>query len=378
MALQTVGGQSLYYPARPPITQLTFLSGLIDATGEMFAWCGAVWNKDRATKSIHKVGFRFGAVTKAGGSALTVSLQDVSLTAGPPIQPDGTQDQTVAIANADAAFVANTWIQTAAFSADRSVTFGELVAVVVEYDGAGRLASDLVNITNLTASFYGQGTPHIPGCALKTGGTWATQSGVPNIILEFSDGTFGTLQGGYPLSANNLLSFKQDTAGSDEYALEFQVPWPCSVDGIWCVGGAAANTNNFSFILYSGTSAMTNGTIAVDANLLSATASDSYYELPFSAPISLAANTLYRLAMQPTQTTGNVRLETIDVSAANHFQAHDGGPTLCLGSRIDSGAWAAATTTRRPLMGLRISALDDGVQLGALLLNSGMTGGIRG
>jgi len=129
---------------------------LIDATGEMAAFCGRVWFSARSgTKNLSRVGFRFGAVTKSGGSGLTVSLQDVTLSAGPPMQPDGTQDQTVAIANGNASFASNTWIRTGTFSASRTVTYGDLLAVNVEYDGGGRTNPDSVIVNTIVAGQTG-------------------------------------------------------------------------------------------------------------------------------------------------------------------------------------------------------------------------------
>src|SRR5262245_9299830 len=136
MAFVQVPGNGLWIPspslpysfaAAPALSTLL----LIDATGEEAAFCGRVFFPVRSgTKDVRKVGFRFGAVTKAGGSALTVSLQDVNLGTGPTMQPDETQDQTVAVANADAGFTSNAWYQTGALSADRTVALGELLAVV--------------------------------------------------------------------------------------------------------------------------------------------------------------------------------------------------------------------------------------------------------
>lgn len=374
MALQTIPGDGLWLPG-PYVAGASFGSLVIDATGEKNAFCGRVWNKDGTTKSITKVGFRFGSVTKAGGSALTVSLQDVSLTAGPVMQPDETQDQTVAIANADAGFTSNAWYQTNALSANRSVTFGELLAVVIEYDGGGRLGADTVAITGITNV---AGTERLHQCvfATKTGGTWASAH-QPNVILEFTDGTFGTLRGALPASAYATLTYKQDTATEDEYALSFRVPFACKVDGAFALMSAAAATSNFDVVLYDGTTAMTGGTVSVDANSMQSGA--GVLEVPFTEPITLAINTTYRLAIKPTQTTSNVSIYYRDVANANHLQAFPGGVNWVLDSRVDLGAWIGAVSTRQPMMGIHISALDDGAgAAGGMLVHPGMGGGARG
>jgi hypothetical protein len=375
MAFQMIPGVGMMMPRWPPITVAggAFTSSTIDATGEKFAWIGRVWNKDRATKSVRKVGFLFGSVTKAGGSGLTISLQDVDVANGPAHRPDETQDQTVAIANGNAAFATDTWCQTDAFSADRSVTHGELLAVVGEFDGSGRQGADSVAFKNLTYNVFGGAPYHLPACTHKTA-SWAFTNGTPNIILEFSDGTFGTLLGAWPVSATGVISYKQDSS-PDENALEFEVPFKCKVDGFWVNLRVNAATSNFEVVLYDGTTAMTGGTVTCDGNISTVAAAEGYLVGSFSQEIELAANTTYRLGIKPTQTTSTISLVYFDIAAAGHFQAHDLGSDCVLTTRSDLGAWAAPTATRRPLAGLFVSSFDDGAGGGG---GSGEPGNLSG
>ena len=354
MAMQLIPGEGALIPAMPRFSSSPSFATtlLIDATGEKVAFIGHVWNKARATKSIRKVGILFGAVTKAGGSALTLSLQDVDTANGPVARPDETQDQTVAIANADAAFATNTWYQTGNLSADRSVAFGEMLAVVIEYDGAGRLGSDSVIVRGITALENRNG----PLSVLKVGASWLLQTVHPNVILEFSDGTFGTLRRSWPLSDTSALSFASNTT-PDEYAMEFQLPGPCNVDGGWVDILVSASTSDFEIVLYDGTTAL--ATTTIEGNWMSANNIGRHLEFSFSAEVALSANTTYRLAIKPT-TTSAVSIRVLDVAAAGHMQAHAFGE-YGLTSRTDAGSWAAATTTRRMFAGLSISSISDNV-----------------
>jgi hypothetical protein len=355
---QQIPGGGIYLPAQPRVTRALSINNItLNATGQKIAWTGRVFRKDRGGGSVHKVGFRFGTVVKAGGSGYTISLQDLSTSAGPPGQPDETQDQTVAISSADSGLVTNGWYQSNALSADRSVSFGDPLCVVLEFDGGGRLGSDSVQLQQLIDA---QSLGPQFGPASKISGVWGGSSAFNNIILEFADGIFGTLEPSFPFSAigNGSIAFKQDTAGADEYALEWSVPFNCKVDGFWCNVGPTANTSDFSVVLYNGTTAMTGGTVAIDANTVEAVNVSGFWNFPFTQEIELLANTVYRLAFKPTQTTNTIFLSYTDVADANHFQAMDGGPAMRLTSRLDLGSWAAATTTRRPLAGLRISSLD--------------------
>lgn len=357
MAYAQIPGVGAMLPPRPNLaTSSSFMtSSLIDATGEKVAFVGRVFRKDRTGGDITKIGFRPGTVVSAAGSQIRVSLQNVSATAGPPGVPDETQDQTVDILLSS--LTSNTWHQSAALSANRTVSFGELLAVVFEFDAGGRLGADSL-ICGGFDSVDGA-TFHQPGVRLKTGGSWSNISGFPNIALEFTDGVFGSFFGGFgPASAFGNLNFNSGSA-ADEYALEFQVPYNCKVDGFWLWGFPDAS-GNAEVILYDGTSAMSNGTVSLDANSdWTNTSSPRHAEYIFPGEVTLLANTTYRLAFKPTTANG-VNLRYFDVAAANHLQAHFGGTTFAITSRVNDGAWSAPTTTRRPFMGLSFSSHDDG------------------
>jgi hypothetical protein len=328
-------------------------SFVIDATGEKLSFIGAVRTPNRGAKNITRIHWRWGTITKAGGSGLTVSLQDVDLANGPAFRPDTTQDQTVAVANADAGFASNTWYRSAALSAVRAVTHGELLTVVFEYDGAGRLGADSV----VLAGFTRAGESWLQdGSSVFLTGSWAT-AGIPNILLEFDDGSFGTLDGSYPSAALGSLTFKQDTAVADEHGLEFTPAFSCKVDGFYAY--ITPGSADFDVVLYDGTTAMTNGTVSVDANSVGAS-TRGMLRRTFPGEVTLVGGHTYRLAIKPTQTAQNVVLFYNDLNHADHRQAILGGSTQALASRIDLGAWAAGVTTRIPFMGLRISALNGG------------------
>jgi hypothetical protein len=348
----------LWVPSIPLLSWApTYTSSLIDATGEKMAWLGRVWNRDHTSKNISRVGFRFGAVTKAGGSGLTVSLQNVDTANGPPYRPDETQDQTVAIANGDSGFTANAWYRTGTFSASRTVAFGELVAVVVEYDGSGRLSSDVVNFSNPAVGASNQ-LGQFAGAVAKQSGTWGAPTAAPNIILEFDDGTFGTFIGAVPGSALTVPSFNSGTtsgSGGDERALEFTVPFPLKVDSFWAVIGPNANAD-VDVVLYDGTTAL--ATVSNDYNTHEAAAHRPAMA-PFSAEQTLAPGHTYRLAVKPT-TANSTSIAINSVNAVAHWDAVPGFSGMQYNFRTDGGAWGTATTTDRIFAGIGISAIDAG------------------
>ena len=334
----------LYYPRIPSTISTTLTSSVIDAAGEKVAWIGRVWNKDRASKSITKIGFLTGAITP-NSSTMRISLQDVEVSAQ-PMRPDGVQDQTVDFA--DTAPTANSWYHTEALSASRSVTHGELLAVVLEFQVFG--AATVFNVRNAPAANTGYANT---GAVTLFTASWAKVVVLPDIILEFSDGTFGTLRGeAFPFSAFTSTNFAS-TSNPDEIALRFQVPFRCRVDGMW-VSCSAATARDFEIGLYRGTTAMV--TQAVDADAVG-TSAQAYNIFTF-AEQTLEPNTTYYASFKPT--TGNlISYFYIDVADANHFQAHSGGTECHWAQRVDAGAWTP-TTTRRPLFGISISALEAG------------------
>lgn len=359
MALQTIPGRGPYLPAQPRIAANPSFAAtaVIDATAEKVALIGQVFNKDHATKTLDKIHFRTGALSINAASVLRVSVQDVSAAAGPPPQPDGTQDQYRDIAGS--ALTANTWTTTGLVTSDgtdggvkRSVAFGAYLAIVFEYQTFTAADSVIIScIADVSGSQAGR------SIALLFTASWATLNLVPNVILEFSDGTFGTLDGAQPLSAVSSVVYNSGTAVADEYALQLSLPFPCKADGGWIAMTDAASAD-FDIILYDGTSAMANGTVSFDDRTWPAANAARYTWFTFADQISLTANTTYRLALKPT-TANNVTLFYFDVAAAGHFQALEGGTAFCLDSRLDSGAWIGAVTTRRPWTGLRLSAFDD-------------------
>jgi hypothetical protein len=370
MAYQQITGRGLWMP-QPDFCAATptyRTDSLIDATGEKAAFAGRVWFPARTgTKNIQRVCFRWGAITKAGGSALTISLQDVSLTTGPPIQPDGVQDQTVAVANADANFASNTWYRSGTLSATRPVSCGDLLSVVIEYDGSGRLGSDAVIVNSMNNSGTLANLTNA-GTLLNTSSTWATLAGLPIIVLEMDDGTFGTLEGSYVASVVTQNTFASNTAGADEYAAVVNFPFPCKIDALWASIGQNTGAD-CELLLYSGTSALV--TITLDANAVS-TATQHFYWSPI-AETTLAANTDYYVSVRPTTTTA-VTVPSIDVADANHFTLLDGGTPFQYTTRVDQGAWAAKTATRRLFAGVRLSSLDDGTGTSGMLYMPNLDG----
>lgn len=370
MALQLIPGIGVPIPVNYPGGTPALSTVSMSASTHKIAFVGRFAHKDRVAKNIHKVGFLAGAITSAGGTTLRVSLQDVSLTTGAPMQPDGTQDQTVDTLLS--ALTANSWNQLGVLSADRNtVTPGDLLAIVFEFTGYG--GADSLAVKGMTAQASG---PYEQSVFLLNTGSWATQAAFPNVVLECSDGTFGTLKGAWVCSDISTLGYNNGS-NPDENAFEFQVPYSCKIDTL----GVAISTGasgDFTIAIYDGTSIMTSGSIAVDGNSVAVNGSGRMLEVPLAAEVTLVPNHTYRIAIRP-DTANNVTVSYFDVSANGHFQCHWLGTIGILNSRVDAGAWGGGTNTRRPFIWFRESSLDDGVSVGGgLMVHPGLNGGARG
>lgn len=332
---------------------------VINATGQKAALQGVPMLKDIG-KSLTKVWFRFGAVTKAGGSGLTVSHQDLNNTVGPAQQPDEVMDGSVAIATGNAAFATNGYIQTGAFDVARTIT-GAPFAIVIEYDGGGRLGADSVVISS-TTSVGTNAKNYIGTPGLKTA-SWGAIDAYQNILFEFTDGSFGSFIDAYPYTTITTTAYNTGSA-ADELALEFTVPISVQVEGAWVVGLQPAGAL-VDIVLYNGTTVM--ATVSVDDNWVGSGAAPRPTRIPFATVQQFDPGNTYHLAYKPT-TANNVSMYDFTFSSAAHMAAWPGGTSFYLATRVDAGAWTPLTT-RRPLMGLYMSGISSGAGR-ALLVNN--------
>lgn len=351
-----LSGQSLAWPHDLNITSLAPILGnqVIDATGEKIAFSGYFWTPSRTAKSIRNIGFRLGTVVKAGGSGLTVSLQNVVTSGDMPI-PDEVQDETVAIANGDSGFVSNTWYTTGNLSSDRSVNPGDLLAVVIEYDGSGRLGSDSVTVQSLSnaANDVGYG---IPATSLKTAAWVTNQRLVPNVVFTCSDGSLATFKQATPFNTITTVAINTGTT-PDEVAVKFQMPFACKIDGFFSKVYVLANTRDYDLVLYDDSDTVL-ASVSIDATtVISNDRGRAWIQLP--AEVALSANTTYRLAVKPT-TASSINIFTLEVDSASHLDLHHGGQQACYSSRTDGGSWSDTAARRIIGLGVTISSLDDG------------------
>lgn len=349
-------------------------TAIIDASGEKTAVVGRIWHPTRpaGTFAIRKVLFRAGAVTSGVSSSVRVSLQDVSLTAGPPYQPDGTQDQTYDFATGT--ITANAWNSTGNLSADRTVSQGDAFCVVWEYQNFIALDSLIINTMDLAST---NPTPfEISGKQLiNTAGTWVLiNSMIGNIAFECSDGSYAFFIGCPAFSAGSSNISVASNGAIRASGVMFTVPTARKIDRL-LLQVTMPNNADGNLILYDGDGTTVLMTAAIDNDAVTAQGTIGFIDVTF-AQITLAPATNYRLALVSTTTTAAL-VRVCDVAAAGLLDFLVGGQQAQYTERDAAGVWTQ-TTTRHALWGYGISALHDGAGGGGgstLFLPHNMRGG---
>jgi hypothetical protein len=346
----------------PPLDQTAPNSGspaqetsiLLDAAAEKCAFIFR-WPKSGTP---HKVRFRTATVTT--GDTLKVSFQDVDTTTG---DPDGTPDQyrTIVIDGAND----NTAHVTGILTSDgtdtgtaRTVTMGERGCVVIEFDSF--VAGSLNIATRNSISPLGNGaesyTDHFTAA-------WAKNvSAVPKLAIEYSDGSYEPIPFVCPaVSGIAAEAFNSGTlagSGGDERGLYFQAPFACKVMGAYAFLDLDGDGD---LVLYDSDGSTELASVSLDSNVR-VSANPGVFHSYFDSEITLTKDTNYRLSFMPTTVT-NASLMVGSYPTAAVLDALPGGQECHYTARTDAGSWSE-TTTKRPLMGVIVSALDDGVSTG--------------
>jgi hypothetical protein len=352
MALQTIKG-GLVIPPVPGFAgsgNPTLASFLLDASSEKFAMIFPV----PRTGTLNKFEFRLGTVTQAPGNGLKCSFQDISASNG---DPDGAIDQYRVVTTG---LSSNTWVTPGLITSDgtdtgtkRSVTRGDLLAAVIEFESF--TAGDSLNISALDLVATGSGLYELrPYCDHFTA-SWSKQWKGAVIALQYSDLSYEFLATPwYPISALNAQSYANNST-PDERGLYFRFPFPVKLGGCWlrCIAGAG----DADVVLYDSDGSTALATVSIDKDQVGFTNGRSIF-VRFPSDVQLSANTNYRLTFKPTSAVA-VSLYDFEVVDASYMDAVEGGSSWYYTERTDAGSWTE-TTTKRPWIGLLVTACDDG------------------
>lgn len=345
MALTSIGG-ILTIPDNA-FTGNAAVNALLDATGEKMM---AVFVAPK-TGTLGYVRFRTATVTT--GDTMKVSFQDRDPATG---NPDGTPDQyrTVAVANGDD----NVWVLTGLVTdngadggAKRSVTKGDRVCVVVEFDSyvAGNLNIQYQDqAISMSNDIY---------AATYTAGAWtkAVQS-MGQFEVLYDDNSLAYSPSMCP-GVSTATTLASNTT-PDEVAMIFQVPVACVVSGAWVLIDIDGDCD---IVLYDSDGTTALATVSLDKDNRQPTGAAVVF-VEFAANVTLAASTSYRLAVKPTSTTA-VGVRYYAVNAQASLDAFPLGQNCHWSERTDAGSWTQ-TTTRRLRAGICIAQVHDGASSG--------------
>lgn len=362
---------------------------IMDAAGEGVHMVGTLYleggsGSKTLSSSGGKIHFLAGSSTFANaGTTLRIGVQDVDAANGPPARGDGTFDAYVDMVGSPGTITSNSWTTVSIANGSKTVNHGTLYSVA--FDMSSRGGTDSVRALCFQSGGPSAGTApcHMPQvCLVTSGPTFTRQSCVPNVVIEFDDGTLGFLDGGF-ISSNTAFATTSFDSGStpDEYALIFQLPVPVTVDALMAIIQLdEVDSSAFDLILYSDPlgSPSAIDTISVDPNMSVQDGVQRRFLLTLPTARNLTANTNYAVAIRPT-TANNVTLQSYSVATANHWKGHPLGTSCYMATRSDQTGAFTPTTTSRIFAGVRIAKVDDGAGSGGggMLRHPGMSGGLN-
>lgn len=375
----------------PDVIDAPFFLGnaTLDAATEKHAHIGRLFIAGRPagakTLSTGTIQFRTGASTFAdGATTLDIGIQDVATAAGPIAQPDGTFDVKTTLTGG-AGITTTAWNTATMNSGSKSMTHGDMIAVVWDMTARGGADSVIVN----TASHYigsAMGTAGIPTTNSYLAGAWQTTltagaSKYPNVIIVFDDGTLGWIDDAVAVSVATIESY-QDSTNPDEHGLIFQVPWDCSIDQLWAHAYPTNASSDFTLKLYSSPtstpSLLASVTVLVE-NTGAANVNAVDVAGLLTSEIALSKNTDYMVSVLATGTS-NMSLRILTLGASAHRAQFPNGLTYKKATRNNSTGdfTAEAALVTIPVVGVRISSFDDGTGSGGGGIKLAGRGGLAG
>ena len=286
----------------------------------------------------------------------------IDLTNGPPARA------TLAVAGFDVykqlvggtdTITSTTWREDVmAAGTNTDVTHGDFICIAFHLDKPGAGAQSIkVRTANPTVA-----TAQTPNATLITSGPAYTLVTVhPNIIITFSDGTIGWLEGSVVFSATSAATGSSGVI----YANVFRLPMTCEIDAVGAIVNLAGTTTNATLGIWSdplGTPTELK-TVSPDAQAVAVSAIRSMWRA-LATPASITRNTDYAVGIKQNSATA-LTFSAYDVSAAAHFQAN-GLDANCYAATSTAGAAFSqlVSGTRRMVAWVRVSKVDDGTGSG--------------
>lgn len=358
---QFPGTFKAYYPidprlaASPGPVNFNLSTRLVDFL--YFANAGDVWFPARTgTKTVSAVWFHLEVFSSlpVSPSVLRVSLQGLRTAS---LGPDGTpiSGGTSLLVNPS---LAPAWRQVTGMTA--TVSYGQKLAVVFDFDDNGALLSQ-DRFRFRAWQFQGGTSSHgYPWTAVAktSSGTYVHQGVVPNVVLEFNDGTYGLLSGSTPITADSAISYL-DTDSPNEYGLKFRVPFTCAADALWVAGSFSgdAETQTTTIVLSDAATGDLVAQAEIDEAEMSGDNRLSIFTL--RSEVTLDGGSDYVVSLRPNNSANTATLNLALINSANWRPLMGGDTNMKMVSRTGSTTWSDYSTTDLPICGVRLSRLGS-------------------
>jgi hypothetical protein len=360
--LQTANGLWWPEPMVASVGGTVFIGGTLDAAADRISF---VFRCPKAG-NLGYVGFRTGTVTTS--EALKISFQTIDPATG---NPDDTVDEYRVFDPAP--YVANTFYlgttvglltsDGTGTGAKRAVARGEYVGVAIQFNAfsAGNMQIAKIQCPAVSTAGIGRFQNLLAYVTENLTGAYAKSLYYfPDLYIQYDDGSTAYMPAVWPFSAATSTTFKSDSATA-EHGLRFQTSFAAKGGGLWQVQ-TATTTGEYNLVLYGSNGTTVLGTCTGDKDIRLSTYGYGYCWLP--AEVTLSAATTYFIGICPTTTT-TTDVSTWTVPAVGAWDQTSCGQACYSVSRAvqGTGAWTETTTTR-PLLGVIITALDDGATTG--------------
>jgi hypothetical protein len=304
---------------------------------------------------------RMRCVVPKDGTLDKIGIYIHAITGNPPAYSLGLYDMADSLYGGSAAeayeYTATGFVWVT-LSTPATASAGDMIDVKIAAGGTPPDASNCVTVRYQTSPL----TTRLPISHRYIG--FLSETVGNQIGLAYSDGSIA-----YPGGVSMLPLSMHTGTTPDEGGALFQIPFACECAGVLLPASFFSNSDH-RVRLYSAADAVLGTTPLIDASYVGTT---GYYVYHFEEPVSLAADTNYRLAVLPAAAHAmSITVLTFDAVASRRWWPE--GERWQLSTRTDAGAWTE-TDTALPMMALILSEItlpDEGSPGGGGAWSGGM------
>lgn len=324
MSLVALGAASMRWPGLGAWVGTVAVSTevILDAAGEYVTY---IYQASEDMNLSH-VGFRNSTAT--GSPTVDVRIETVDATTGLPTGTLWATDTNIVTG----ALSANSW-NLVALTASATIAAGSIFAVKIAYN-SGTTAT----ITRISGYAPALNLPYVvtnTGTPAK-----ATNTTAQTIALGSSATDFYALPNTLPISAASGAVALNNSTGARR-GMRFKLPF--TVRAIGATWWASTTAGDYKIELYddAGSSLLaTSSTFDGDSSQLSGSKSNNAY---FDDPVTVTANTWYRLVVTPTSVT-NISMAAVTPAGTDYLEAMPGGANSQLTTYATAGGWVDTAT----------------------------------